>query len=168
MKEFEGKRLLILGGFNLACVIVRHAQALGAYVVVADYNENAMAKDIADKFALVSATDVDALVELCKEEKIDDSTLSGFSLAKYKLVNQPMVIAGVNRYLDDLADGLLNLCYLFDPEIIVLAGGITEGNLIDIKYLKEKLNNCGYEKCELKLSAFKGKAGLIGASIIAK
>lgn len=77
MKELEGKRLLILGGFNLACVIVRHAQALGAYVVVADYNENAMAKDIADKFALVSATDVDALVELCKEEKIDGVT-TGF------------------------------------------------------------------------------------------
>ena len=77
MKELEGKRLLILGGFNLACVIVRHAQALGAYVVVADYNENAMAKDIADKFALVSATDVDALVELCKKEKIDGIT-TGF------------------------------------------------------------------------------------------
>lgn len=77
MKELEGKRLLILGGFNLACVIVRHAQALGAYVVVADYNENAMAKDIADKFALVSATDVDALVVLCKKEKIDGIT-TGF------------------------------------------------------------------------------------------
>ena len=77
MKELEGKRLLILGGFNLACVIVRHAQALGAYVVVADYDENAMAKDIADKFALVSATDVDALVELCKKEKIDGVT-TGF------------------------------------------------------------------------------------------
>ena len=77
MKELEGKRLLILGGFNLACVIVRHAQALGAYVVVADYNENAMAKGIADKFALVSATDVDALVELCKKEKIDGIT-TGF------------------------------------------------------------------------------------------
>lgn len=77
MKELEGKRLLILGGFNLACVIVRHAQALGAYVVVADYNENAMAKDIADKFALVSATDVDALVDLCKKEKIDGIT-TGF------------------------------------------------------------------------------------------
>ena len=77
MKELEGKRLLILGGFNLACVIVRHAQAMGAYVVVADYNENAMAKDIADKFALVSATDVDALVDLCRKEKIDGIT-TGF------------------------------------------------------------------------------------------
>lgn len=77
MKELEGKRLLILGGFNLACVIVRHAQAMGAYVIVADYNENALAKDIADKFALVSATDVDALVDLCIKERIDGVT-TGF------------------------------------------------------------------------------------------
>ncbi len=77
MKELEGKKLLVLGGFNLACVIVRHAQAMGAYVVVADYNENAMAKGVADKFALVSATDVDALVELCKRERIDGVT-TGF------------------------------------------------------------------------------------------
>lgn len=77
MKELEGKRLLVLGGFNLACVIVRHAQALGAYVVVADYDDHAMAKGIADKFALVSATDVDALVDLCKKEKIDGVT-TGF------------------------------------------------------------------------------------------
>ena len=77
MKELEGKRLLVLGGFNLACVIVRHAQALGAYVVVADYDDHAMAKGIADKFALVSATDVDALVDLCKREKIDGVT-TGF------------------------------------------------------------------------------------------
>lgn len=77
MKELEGKRLLILGGFNLACVIVHHAQAMGAYVVVADYNENALAKDIADKFALVSATDVDALVDLCIKERIDGVT-TGF------------------------------------------------------------------------------------------
>ena len=77
MKELKGKRLLVLGGFNLACVIVRHAQALGAYVVVADYDDHAMAKGIADKFALVSATDVDALVDLCKKEKIDGVT-TGF------------------------------------------------------------------------------------------
>lgn len=77
MRELEGKRLLILGGFNLACVIVRHAQAMGAYVVVADYDENAMAKDLADKFALVSATDVEALVVLCKKERIDGIT-TGF------------------------------------------------------------------------------------------
>ena len=49
MKEFEGKKLLIIGGVRLACDIVRRAQEMGAYVIVADYDENSPAKIIADK-----------------------------------------------------------------------------------------------------------------------
>lgn len=77
MESLKGKKLLILGGFNLACVIIRHAQKMGVYVVVADYNKDCPAKDIADKFVTVSATDVDAVVELCKTESIDGIT-TGF------------------------------------------------------------------------------------------
>lgn len=76
-KEFSGKKLLILGGIKLACDIVRHAQDLGAFVIVADYYENSPAKQIADKAVLIDATDVDALVKFCKEEKIDGVT-TGF------------------------------------------------------------------------------------------
>ena len=77
MKEFEGKKLLVLGGFTLACEIVRHAQAMGAYVYVADYNPNVPAVKIADKFVEISATDVDGIVEFCQNEKIDGVT-TGF------------------------------------------------------------------------------------------
>ena len=77
MESLKGKKLLLLGGFNLACDIVRRAQEMGVYVVVADYDKNCPAKDIADKFVPVSATDVDALVELCKKENIDGVT-TGF------------------------------------------------------------------------------------------
>ena len=77
MKEFEGKRLLVLGGITLACDIVLHAQAMGAYVAVADYNVDSPAKAIADEAVLIDATDVDALVEYCKENQIDGVT-TGF------------------------------------------------------------------------------------------
>jgi len=76
-KEFDGKKLLVLGGIALACDIVRVAQEMGAYVIVADYNEDSPAKVIADKGVLVDATDVDALVTLCREERIDGVT-TGF------------------------------------------------------------------------------------------
>lgn len=76
-KELEGKRLLLLGGFNQACDIILRAQEMGAYVVVADYNPNLPGKDIADTFSTVSATDVEALVKLAKEERIDGVT-TGF------------------------------------------------------------------------------------------
>ena len=77
MKELEGKKLLVLGGFTLACDIVRAAQNLGVYVIVADYNPLCPAKDIADKFELISALDVDALEKYCREESVDGVT-TGF------------------------------------------------------------------------------------------
>jgi len=77
MKEFNGEKLLVLGGFNLSCDIVLRAQKMGAYVIVADYNPDVPAKQIADQFELVSATDVDALVELAQKEHVSGVT-TGF------------------------------------------------------------------------------------------
>ena len=77
MKEFEGKKLLILGGIRLACDIVRRAQEMGAYVVVADYNTDSPAKMIADEAVLIDAMDVDALVDYCRSAHIDGVT-TGF------------------------------------------------------------------------------------------
>ena len=75
--DLIGKKLLILGGTNMSCEIVQKAKELGLYVIVADYDENAPAKIIADKASMVSATDVDAVVNLIKEEGID-GILTGF------------------------------------------------------------------------------------------
>lgn len=77
MKEFEGKKLLVLGGIKTECDIVKKAQEMGAYVIVADMDPNCPAKEFADKLALVSATDVDAIVKLCEEEQVDGIT-TGF------------------------------------------------------------------------------------------
>lgn len=77
MKEFEGKKLLIIGGVRLACDIVKRAQEMGAYVIVADYDENSPAKQVADKAVLINALDVDALVHFCKEEGVNGVT-TGF------------------------------------------------------------------------------------------
>lgn len=76
-KEFEGKKLLILGGVKLACDIVEQAHAMGAYVIVADYLENSPAKAVADEGVLINAVDVDALVEYCTANNIDGVT-TGF------------------------------------------------------------------------------------------
>ena len=76
MKIFEGKKLLVLGGFRLACDIIRHAKALGAYVIVADYIETP-GKYLADQFVLISAFDTDKLEEFCRKEKVDGIT-TGF------------------------------------------------------------------------------------------
>ena len=76
-EELRGKKLLILGGFTNACDIVRRAQEMGVYVIVADYNESVPANGLADKFVAISARDIDALESFCREEGIDGVT-TGF------------------------------------------------------------------------------------------
>lgn len=77
MKEFEGKKLLLLGGIKTACAIVEKAQEMGVYVAVADYNTDSPAKLIADEAVLMDATDVNAIVKWCRENQIDGVT-TGF------------------------------------------------------------------------------------------
>lgn len=71
MLEFEGKRLLVLGGGYASYHIVKIAKSEGAYVIVTDYLEEGMAKDIADESLMVSTVDMPALLDVIKEKNID-------------------------------------------------------------------------------------------------
>ncbi|MEH6452845.1 MAG: ATP-grasp domain-containing protein, partial [Psychromonas sp.] len=71
------KRLLLLGGINLAQDIVNAAKEIGVEIYVTDYFADSPAKKIADKSFMVNAFDVDAVVELCKEQQID-GVISGY------------------------------------------------------------------------------------------
>lgn len=79
-KKYEGKRLLIMGGMQISCEIVRKAKAMGVYTIVGDYYpvEKSPAKRVADKAIEVSVTDVDAVVSVIKEEQVD-GVIVGFN-----------------------------------------------------------------------------------------
>ncbi len=71
MNDLKGKRLLLLGGVQPACEIVKEAQKMGVTVLVTDYLADSPAKKLADKSFMVNAMDVDAVVKLCKDEQAD-------------------------------------------------------------------------------------------------
>lgn len=77
MKEFKDKRLLVLGGVKTECAIVEKAKEMGAYVIVLDYYNDSPAKMIADETVLIDATDVSAIVQWCRDNKVDGVT-TGF------------------------------------------------------------------------------------------
>ena len=77
MKEFKDKRLLVLGGVKTECAIVEKAKEMGAYVIVLDYYNDSPAKMIADEAVLMDATDVQSIVQWCRENKVDGVT-TGF------------------------------------------------------------------------------------------
>lgn len=69
--NLAGKRLLILGGTVASYDLVRLAQDMGIYTIVADDREHGAAKDIADEKVLISTADIDALVEYVQNNRID-------------------------------------------------------------------------------------------------
>lgn len=67
----DKKKLLILGGTRISLQILETAKSIGLQVYVADYNEDSPCKSLADKSFMTSATDIDGIAEIIKNEKID-------------------------------------------------------------------------------------------------
>lgn len=80
MSELKNKKLLVLGGTRISCEIIEKAQDMGIKVAVTDYNSvaDSPGKQIADEAYSVSATDVEAVVELIKKSNID-GVIVGFN-----------------------------------------------------------------------------------------
>lgn len=71
MEELKGKRLLFLGAIRALCPVVKMAKEMGIYTIVIDYLPDSPAKKVADEAYLLSTTDVDAVVEFCREHRVD-------------------------------------------------------------------------------------------------
>ena len=73
MVSLQGKKLLVLGGAFQHCKLVEAAHELGVEVIVTDYLpiEQAPAKQLADKYYMHNITDIDDIVEMCINEKVD-------------------------------------------------------------------------------------------------
>lgn len=73
MKRFTGKKLFELGTTMGSVQMVEYAKANGAYVIVADIDqpEKSAAKRIADKTYVCDLQDVDGLIDIAQNEKID-------------------------------------------------------------------------------------------------
>lgn len=76
----------------------------------------------------------------------------------------PAAAAVLDAYLTDLAAGLGSLQSIFDPAVIVLAGGITEAGDALLAPLMQKLG----ADFPLKLSSLRSDAGVIGAAALGR
>lgn len=72
-KDLSGKKLLVLAGADVHIKVVKAAQELGVYTIVTDYlnPEDAPAKLCADEYWMIDIMDIDAIVEKCRQEKVD-------------------------------------------------------------------------------------------------
>lgn len=70
-KEFEDKKLLILGGNPETSALVQLANEMGIKTIVASYRANDDAKKYAWKSSMVDGFDVPGLIALAREEAVD-------------------------------------------------------------------------------------------------
>lgn len=65
------KKVLILGANPETVSLIKKARQMGIYTIVTDYDPHAYAKHYADQAENINAVDVEALVALCKRDKVD-------------------------------------------------------------------------------------------------
>ncbi len=75
----------------------------------------------------------------------------------------PVAEKVLSEYLDKLAVGIKNIAYIFDPDVIVLAGGITRDGDVFIDELKKKANI----GVPIEISVLQNEAGAYGAALLA-
>lgn len=106
-----------------------------------------------------------ALVDIIKKEKPIKNGLELFDLYDN---NDTYVIKEVNAFYKRLAIGIANLLYAFNPDVLVIGGGISNRKtfLNELKiYLDPLVKNTLNEKIAIKIAQFKNDAGMIGALI---
>ena len=65
------KKILLLGGSAQQVIAIKTAKKLGYYTVLCDYLPDNPGQYVADKYYNASTTDVDAVYQIAKEEKVD-------------------------------------------------------------------------------------------------
>lgn len=78
----------------------------------------------------------------------------------------------LDMYFDRLSEGLANVINIYDPEMLVLGGGLSEFQDIFLYKLKSKIISKIYNKktydLNIKIAELKNEAGIIGASMLEK
>ena len=110
MVNLKGKKLLIIGGAFQHCKLVEAAKELGVITYVTDYlpYEKAPAKQIADKYFMYNITDIDEMVQMCRDEGIDGviSTSLDACQKPYQMVCEKLGVPcfGTREQFDILTD----------------------------------------------------------------
>lgn len=100
---------------------------------------------------------------MAKELKAKGEEVSGRNLFAYADKGYDDAVAILDNYTRYLASGLESYVYIFQPDEIVLAGGITNDEAI----LMNSLNKSFSGRCKIRVSCLKSDAGLVGAAALA-
>lgn len=137
--SYTKQRLCTCGGYDC---LEAYASGNGLYALIKHY--------FPDKYKRITTKDL-------------------FTLAKSKNKNNIFAIRAVEDWHFYIAEGICNLFQVFDPEKIILSGGLSEQ--VDLKYLKKQTAQLVLPALEksiyIEKSVLGNNAGLLGAALLA-
>ncbi len=95
--------------------------------------------------------------------------MTGREIFEPENIVNPIVVEELYKWEDEIALGLRNLCYIFNPTLIVLGGGIMAEDLI-IEHVRQKLYGQlepNYLHVKVEKAQLRNKAGMLGAAYLA-
>ncbi|MCB2288058.1 ROK family protein [Clostridium algidicarnis] len=126
--------------------------------------------------ALASGTAISKRAEEAVESGRDTSLLNYFKITSYEVFKEAEKGDSVSRHIIDssleyLGIGIANIITLFDPEVIILGGGVMKAGQIIFDRIKEVVDQRCFKNmasaCKIVPSALGEKSGVIGAIALA-
>ncbi len=122
-----------------------------------------------------------ALIELTKEKMNHDTLSDMWTIAGGDMNNvtgkTPFLSKDstgkevLDTYLNYLAEGVVNIVNIFQPEVVCIGGGVSNAGDILLEPVNQKIKDYsfarfGKEQSVAKIASLKGDAGIIGAALI--
>ncbi len=95
--------------------------------------------------------------------------MNGREIFTEENLKNPIIREEIDNWEDEIALGLRNLCYIFNPSLIVLGGGIMSEDLL-IKDIRAKVDaqlETNYKHVRIEKAQLRNKAGMLGAAWLA-
>lgn len=120
-------------------------------------------KEIWDETATTSAL----IYNVAKAKGVPENKLNGKRIFAMAQIGDADARAAIENQMESLAAGIANICYVLNPERIIIGGGISAQAdslypLLD-SALRKRLIPLVYDKMTLRFAVLKNDAGMIGA-----
>ena len=104
---------------------------------------------------------------VAKARQVPEGELNGKKIFAMAQQGDADAVEAIEKQMDDIAAGIANICYILNPERIIVGGGIAaqEKYLYPILdgALRKKLLPLVYDHLTLRFASLKNDAGIIGA-----
>lgn len=117
--------------------------------------------------ALVNAVTEGVQKGLLSLEDFEDRRINGKSIFRALSLGNPALLPVYNQWLDDVAQGLVSLTHIFNPQLILLGGGVSKQEELFIEPLRkrvlEQVMPAFQQGLQIKAASLFNDAGIVGA-----